>query len=208
MAKVYRIQTFKIRNIRKRSPIQKAFGDGIRTFFNLPPWVTLPLIDPASSSKPIQREHCSWGQTGTSLLNKPFSDFISPESENVFELHSRRIFSDRTKQSCDLKLSNHHDSPIWVQLESLAFQSGRGDSEQFLSVAKEITNRKAAEEALRKTHDELEQRVARAYRRTGEYQPKIAPPNIRVRVCRSSPQGIGTKIQHPGRRRLDWRLYY
>jgi PAS domain S-box-containing protein len=94
------------------------------------------------------------------LLNKPFSQFISPESEKVFELHSRRIFSSRTIQSCDLKLSNHHDDPIWVQLESLALQNGRGDSEQFLTVAKEITHRKAAEEALRKTHDELEQRVA------------------------------------------------
>jgi len=94
------------------------------------------------------------------LLNKPFSQFISPESKKVFELHSNRIFNSRTLQSCDLKLSNHHNSPIWVQLESLAFQNGRGDSEQFLTVAKEITNRKAAEEALRKTHDELEQRVA------------------------------------------------
>ena len=101
------------------------------------------------------------------LLNRPFSQFISPESEKVFKLHSRRIFNDRTKQSCDLKLSNHHDSPIWVQLESLALHNGRGDSEQFLSVAKEITNRKATEEALRKTHDELEQRVAQ---RTAELE--------------------------------------
>ena len=48
------------------------------------------------------------------LLNKPFSQFISPESEKVFELHSSRIFNSRTLQSCDLKLSNHHNSPIWV----------------------------------------------------------------------------------------------
>ena len=94
------------------------------------------------------------------LLNKPFADFITPDSEKVFELHSRRIFGSRTLQSCDLKLSNHHQTPIWIQLESLAFQNGQGDSERFLTVAKEITHRKAAEEALRKTHDELEQRVA------------------------------------------------
>ena len=42
------------------------------------------------------------------LLNKPFFDFISPESEKVFELHSRRIIDSRTLHSCDLKLSNHH----------------------------------------------------------------------------------------------------
>ena len=94
------------------------------------------------------------------LLNKPFSQFISPESEKEFESHSRRIFNTDTLQSCDLKLSNHHNSPIWIQLESLAFQSGQGQTEQFLTVAKEITTRKAAEETLRKTHDELEQRVA------------------------------------------------
>jgi PAS domain S-box-containing protein len=94
------------------------------------------------------------------LLNKPFFDFISPESEKVFELHSRRIFGRRTLQTCDLRLSNHHTNPIWIQMESLAFQSGQGDSERFLAVAKEITHRKTAEEALRKTHDELEQRVA------------------------------------------------
>ena len=93
------------------------------------------------------------------LLNKPFSQFISPESEKVFELHSRQIFNTGTLQSCDLKLSNHHNSPIWVQLESLAFQGSQGQSDQFLTVAKEITHRKATEEALRKTHEELEQRV-------------------------------------------------
>ena len=94
------------------------------------------------------------------LLNKPFSQFISPESEKVFALHSRQIFNTGTLQSCDLKLSNHQDSPIWVQLESIAFNSGQGQSDNFLTVAKEITHRKATEEALRKTHDELEQRVA------------------------------------------------
>ncbi len=30
------------------------------------------------------------------LLNKPFSQFISPESEKVFELHSRLIFNTGT----------------------------------------------------------------------------------------------------------------
>jgi len=94
------------------------------------------------------------------LLNQPFSQFISPESKRIFESHSRRLFYTRTIQSCDVKLFNHHKNPIWVQLESLAFQSGQGHSEQFLTVVKEITNRKETEEALRKTHDELEQRVA------------------------------------------------
>ena len=99
------------------------------------------------------------GTDRDSLLRLPFSNFISPDSQDIFELHRQGLFDTRTKQICDLKLSNHHQNPIWVQLESLACRSGRNQSKQFLTVIKEITDRKKAEEALRKTHDELEQRV-------------------------------------------------
>jgi PAS domain S-box-containing protein len=107
------------------------------------------------------------GTDSNRLLNQPFSQFISPESKRIFEMHSLRLFYTRAKQSCDVKLFNHRKDPIWLQLESLAFQGGQGHSEQFLTVAKEITNRKETEEALRKSHDELEQRVAK---RTAELE--------------------------------------
>jgi len=107
------------------------------------------------------------GADRNGLLNQPFSQFISPESKRVFELHRLGLFDTRTKQICDLKLMGHHENPIWVQLESVAAQSGQGHSDQFLTVIKEITNRKEAEEALRKKHDELEQRVVK---RTAELE--------------------------------------
>ena len=100
------------------------------------------------------------GTDRNGLLNKPFSQFISPESKKTFESHSLQLFNTSTIQSCDVQLFNHHENPSWVQLESVACQSSQGQSEQVLTVIKEITDRKKAEEALRKTHDELEQRVA------------------------------------------------
>ena len=93
------------------------------------------------------------------LLNRPFSQFISPESKSTFELHSRRLFYTRAIQCCDVQLLSRHKTPIWLQLESFAFQSGQDRREKFLTVINDITNRRAAEEALRKAHDELEQRV-------------------------------------------------
>ena len=100
------------------------------------------------------------GTDRSGLLNKPFSQFISPESKKTFESHSLQLFNTRAIQSCDVQLFNHHEHPSWVQLESVACQNGQGQSEQFLTVIKEITDRKKAEEALRKTQDELERRVA------------------------------------------------
>jgi PAS domain S-box-containing protein len=99
------------------------------------------------------------GVSRSRLLNKPFFQFISPESKNTFELHSLRLFYTRAIQCCDVQLSNRHKTPIWLQLESFAFQSGQDRREKFLTVINDITNRRAAEEALRRAHDELERRV-------------------------------------------------
>lgn len=89
------------------------------------------------------------------LLNQPFSKFISSESEAVFELHRLRLFYTHAKQTCDLKLLNHDESPFWVQLESVAVRSGLGNSNQFHTVIKEITTRKNTEEAIRSQRDNL-----------------------------------------------------
>jgi PAS domain S-box-containing protein len=93
------------------------------------------------------------------LLNQQFSRFISPDSHEAFELHSRRLFDTRIKQTCDLKLLNHIKKASWVQLESVAVQNGGGDSELFRTVINEITDRKQAEEMLLEACDKLEQRV-------------------------------------------------
>ncbi len=57
------------------------------------------------------------GTDRNGLLNQPFSQFISPESKRIFQLHRLGLFDTRTKQICDLKLLDHHENPIWVQLE-------------------------------------------------------------------------------------------
>ena len=99
------------------------------------------------------------GESRIRLLNKPFSQFIAPESKITFELHSLRLFFTRAIQCCDVELLSRHKPPTWLQLESFAYHSDQDRREKFLTVINDITNRRAAEEALRKAHDELEQRV-------------------------------------------------
>jgi PAS domain S-box-containing protein len=93
------------------------------------------------------------------LLGQPFSAFISPDSIEVFDSHSRRLFKTRGKQTCDVKLFNGSGQLHWIQIESTAVRNSGGHQAQFRSVIKEITDRKLKEEALRQAHAELEQRV-------------------------------------------------
>ena len=93
------------------------------------------------------------------LLKRPFSQFTAAESKNSFEEHCRRIFRTDAMHCCDVMISSQDGTPIWLQLESLASQNGHGGSEECYTVIKDITHRRLTEDALRRAHDELEQRV-------------------------------------------------
>ena len=95
------------------------------------------------------------GADKTNLLNQHFSHFISPDSQNVFEKHSRQLFDTQQKQICDVKLMNGHKKAHWIQLESVTVDSGQRDGDQFRTVIKEVTNRKQKENALRSQRDNL-----------------------------------------------------
>ena len=99
------------------------------------------------------------GTDKDSLLNQPFTDFLSPDSIKIFEQHSQRVLDTRQKKNCDLKLLNGNQEVRWIQMESVAVRNGMDRSEKFRTVIKEVTDRKQKEEALRKNRDALEQRV-------------------------------------------------
>ena len=93
------------------------------------------------------------GADKPNLLNQHFSHFISPDSQTVFKRHSRQLFDTRQKQTCDVELRNGHKESHWVQLESIAVESGKREREQFRAVIKEVTNRRQKENALRSQRD-------------------------------------------------------
>jgi len=93
------------------------------------------------------------------LMSQPLADFIAPDFRDVFESYRRALFKSRQKQICDLKLLNGNGLSRWVHLESVAIQNGNGGIEQFRTVMNEISQRKLAEDELRRARDELEQAV-------------------------------------------------
>ena len=99
------------------------------------------------------------GTDRDNMLHQPFSAFIAPDSQEVFDSHNRRLFESRKKQACDVKLLNGNGRSTWVQLESAVGQFNDGDIDQIYTVINDISDRKLAEEVLKKSRDELKQKV-------------------------------------------------
>ena len=81
-----------------------------------------------------------------SLVNKPFSRFIPPESQDAFYFHSREVLRSSTKQSCELALRKDDGTLFYAQLDSIGLDLG--GQRVIRTVLTDITERKRAEEAL------------------------------------------------------------
>ena len=95
----------------------------------------------------------------SSLIRKPFSRFITKDDQDVFYLHQKILFETKTKQVCELKLIRTDRTQFYAQLESIVVKDAKGSIPQTRTTITDINDRKLAEEALRKTHDDLEHQV-------------------------------------------------
>jgi len=94
------------------------------------------------------------------LANRPFDEFICQQSQTVFSDHRQQVLETGGLQTCDVKLAKPVENPVWVHLDSLAVKDGRQPGVQIRSVVKDFTDCKQIEITLRRTRNELEQRVA------------------------------------------------
>jgi len=120
------------------------------------------------------------GTDRAKLMSQPLAAFIAPDSRDVFKSYSRKLFKSRQKQTCDLKLPDGDGLAHWVHLESVAIQNGTGRIEQFRTVMNEISERKLAEDELRRARDALEQKVLE---RTAELEKVNAQLRTQVFEC-------------------------
>jgi PAS domain S-box-containing protein len=91
------------------------------------------------------------------LVNKPFSRFIVPESQDAFYFHRREVLKSSTKEGCELVLRKNDGTIFHAQLESIGAEVN--GQRMMHTVITDITYRKRMEEELQRAHDELEKRV-------------------------------------------------
>ena len=92
------------------------------------------------------------------LLNKPFRTYIVTEDRNIFDDHLKKVLASENRQTCEIRLKRKDGSEFYAQLESMSANDLKGNTLCSTSVI-DITERKKAEEKIRKFNEELEQKV-------------------------------------------------
>jgi len=89
------------------------------------------------------------------LRQKPFILFVAPGYRQAFHAHLRRLPAGGAPQSCELELSPQQGPPCAVSLESLAMVEAGGKIIQYRTAITDITWRRNAEDALRRSEEKL-----------------------------------------------------
>lgn len=87
------------------------------------------------------------GSDRKNLYRKPFIVFLPEENHSVFFDHLKRVFRERSQQSCEMQIKSRDGRALWGRFESRMKESD--DSEQqCLTTILDITERKRMEDDL------------------------------------------------------------
>lgn len=94
------------------------------------------------------------------LLGRPFTDHMHhDEAERVFNMFSEIVANQKSFISFETTMMHKHGFQVNLENSGKPFFNAEGELLGYRGVVRDVTKRKQAEEALRKAHDELEQRV-------------------------------------------------
>ncbi|MEI6089146.1 MAG: PAS domain S-box protein [bacterium] len=85
------------------------------------------------------------GKERSLLINSRFGFFVSNDTKTIFNHFLEKVFTGKSKESCELTLSLSNNLPIYVQLTGIVAE----ENGQCLVTTVDITERRRAEDALR-----------------------------------------------------------
>lgn len=94
------------------------------------------------------------------LLKQSFENFVVAEDRGLFMAHLKEAFESIERKTCELKLLRKYGPVFFARIESIVLEEGLEGRSTCLMAVMDITDRKRAEEELRKARDELEDRTA------------------------------------------------
>ena len=94
------------------------------------------------------------GASQDDLINQPFTRFIHNEDQDIYHLHSKRLFESGDPQTCDLRMLKMNDTIFWAHLAATTVLDVSGVPVCSI-VLSDITERKQMERHLRKSESLL-----------------------------------------------------
>ncbi|MDU0459151.1 MAG: PAS domain S-box protein [Geobacteraceae bacterium] len=92
---------------------------------------------------------------GESLLDKPLSSFILSEDLDTWNQHRKQMMETGTPDVCELRIRKQKNAPFWVRLDSVVIKTA-GKTTAFRTVVSDISQRKSAENELKRSYERLE----------------------------------------------------
>lgn len=96
------------------------------------------------------------GLPRSEVVGKPLTSFISPDDQDVYYLHRRRVESGAPAEDCELRIVQPGDARRWVALSTIAAREPDG-SPVVRAVLGDITARRNAEDALEQSRARLQE---------------------------------------------------
>ena len=87
------------------------------------------------------------------MIGKPFTRFITSDTQDVYYFHRKKLFETKTKQICELKFKKKDGTQFYARLESIVFQDSDSNSCRCRIIIIDITERVQTTRAFRESED-------------------------------------------------------
>jgi len=120
------------------------------------------------------------GLEAKQILECNFDDFVADEDRFVFRNFLRKIFDNRRKETCRLRLANGHQQAQYVRIEGMVTEAG----DECLAVLIDITEKKRAEQALSESEYNLAKAQAMTHVGSWSFDPDTGEVNASDELLR------------------------
>ncbi len=123
------------------------------------------------------------GVTRGLLIDRPFSDFIVRDDQDVFYLHWRKLYETKTRQTCELRIRKKQGSDFYAHLESIVVPEDKKNCNLIRTAVTDIHARKQAEDALQKSEKRYRHLVETMHEGLGMADQNYQFTYVNDRLC-------------------------